>query len=169
MTPRALLAVLVAAACGTPVAEPPDGPRYHAERERVSFVAPEGWTTGRERDALVFTSHRNTIAVRSVPVEHDWVKTRAPELVFPATETYLRALPGATVSGSDAIRRAGFQGRVFSVTFQPRSAPTPYERRHAVLVGAKRVVHVVLTAPVGFLDETRAEFDAVIASLREEV
>lgn len=151
------------------------GKRETFAKGRFAIQVPDGWTTEREPGAVVFVGDeasaldRNTIAVRSVAREGDWVVERTAELVVPATAKALAALPGAEVTPATSLKVGDLVGAVFDVTYEPVAGNGErYARRHAVLVGRDRVFHLIHTAPVADLARTAASFDIAVKSLREE-
>ena len=167
-----LLGLLALASC---VVEG-DSDRQVLSDRGFSMMPLDGWTETTTRGDLVFLGpeemglQRNTIAIRSARKHGEWSKPRTPDLVVPATAKLLDALPGRRMSRAVPMRGNGLIGAAFDVSFEPRAKDGQrYSRRHVVLVGEKRVFHVLHTAPEGDLEYTAEVFDAVIDSLREEV
>ena len=142
--------------------------------DALSLAPPTGWEAKRQKDTLVFVAPsakdgtRATIAVRSVPVD-GWSEPRTPDTVLPSVETVLRALPSARVAGPTWIDHPAYRAAAYEVSFTPRSrGGRRYERRHVVVFAHEHVFHAFLTGPAGRLDESRAAFEHVLESLREE-
>jgi hypothetical protein len=159
---------LALAACQT---EP--GTRFLSSEDSVSFIRPDGWKQHRDRGTLILSlgeeaTSPNTIAVRTIAREDGWAEDRTVETVVPATQTVLRALPGSQVSEPAPITERGMKGASFYVRFEPKGAGRAYERQHIVLIGRQRVVHVMHTAPEGFLADTSDAFEQVFETIREE-
>jgi hypothetical protein len=176
MRPLGVVAVLAVLACLV-ACQVEDGQRSVSRNDHYSSIKPAGWAEKRDRGSTVFVARaegawpRNTIAIRSVPVEGEWVEKRTADRVVQATAKVLAALPQSTMSKT-ALRMSDgrWASAVFDVTFTPSSKPgVRYERRHVVLVGRRYVFHVVHTAPEGALVGTADAFEAVVDSLREEV
>jgi hypothetical protein len=171
---RALLAPLaLCIALGACQSERDD--RKVFEGQGFSMTPLDGWSEKNERGSLVLVGprgleqQRNTIAIRSVPVEGHWTEKRTAKLVVPATRKVVGSLPGAELHTERALEHERFEGRAFDLTFAPRKKQGErYDREHVVLVGKRRVLHVVHTAPKGMLIATQAAFDDLVESLREE-
>lgn len=168
-----VLATSVALLCSCQQAEPELASQTFAD-DGVSFAPPDGWRLRRDRDTLVMVEQatgaagRSTIAVRSVPIERGGV-VRTADNVLPSTETVLRALPGAQLSDPTKVEHPAYDGVAYDVTFVPQSRRgQTYQRRHVVLFAWSRVFHVLHTGPSGQLDRSRAAFEKVLASIREE-
>jgi hypothetical protein len=150
-----------------------DLPRSTYAEEAVSFVAPEGWDARRDRETLLFVEpagrhSRSTIAIRSIPVA-GWSEPRTPENILPSTETVLRSLPAAQVSGPTKFEHSAYPAVAYDVTFTPRSGRgTKYHRRHIVIFSPGRIVHVLHTGPRNHLVASEAPFRRLVDSLREE-
>src|SRR3970040_265528 len=94
------------------------GSRFTSQEDACSFTELSGWKAGRARGSLLLRDGSGaSIALRSVPANHDLGEPRTPELVNPAVARVLSALPGAEVSGPTPVR-TGLQGAKFEVTFQ---------------------------------------------------
>lgn len=171
---RFLFGILLAPALAACQSDAPEGERQAFTDGHFSIDVPDGWHSEYERGTVVLvgaeTTAHNTIAIRSVARTGEWVAERTPDLVVPATEKSLAALPGAgPVTPRGAVHVGALEGAAFEVVYQPDvGGGARYERRHVVLVGAHRVFHVVHTAPEGSLDRSAAAFEAAVASLREE-
>ena len=158
-----------AAACAA------DVPRYVARDDHFSIAPLDGWRAERQLGSVVFVQDEvgegagaATIAVRSVP--KDWAERRSPELLLAATEKVLRALPGAQVSGPVKVDKDGAAAFAFDLTWTPEGqGGARFERRHVVVIGRGRVLHLLHTGPAGSLADTQKDFDAVVATIREEV
>lgn len=162
------LAIVVLAGCSRP--EPP---RWTSAADHFSIAELPGWTATAERGSVVFRTPEQTgimasIAIRSVPVNGDWVEKRTPALVVPATERALQGLPEAQVARVGDVSRTGFSGSSYRVSILGSEGSQRYDRLHTVLVGQRRVIHVALTAPEGELDSATRAYDSVISSIREE-
>ena len=151
------------------------GERFVSEEDHFSIREMDGWTVKRDRGAAVFAGAaelglgHNTIAIRSAPLQGDWVEDRTVQGVTLATAKVLEALPKAQVEPSTPVVISGFRGARFDLSFEPRSKKGQrYARRHVVLVGKRRLYHIVHTAPEGDLQYTAEVFDAVVSSLNEE-
>ncbi len=171
-----LLVVLAVAACGSQSAkEPYAGPRFRSPESHFSTRELPHWRATRDRNATVLIyegaeGKQSTISVRAVPISGEWVADRTPEIVFPATAKWLASLPEARVSTPSEVNEDGFRGVSFDLSFVPSTGRgARYERRHVVLIGSKYVFHITHTGPAGSLAATSDEFDAVLASFREEV
>ena len=173
MSRAALLAaaVVVLASCQS---ESRDASVKTFADDALSLAPPPGWDAKRQKDTLVFVAPsakdgtRATIAVRSVPVD-GWSEPRTPETVLPSVETVLRALPSAKVTGPTWIDHPAYRAAAYEVSFTPRSrGGRVYERRHVVVFAHDHVFHAFLTAPAGHVDVSRAAFERVLESLREE-
>jgi len=157
------------------------GESYRLPGAGVQLQPPAGWVERAGRDEVVYAraikgKGRNTIAVRAVPVEpaatapHGWTERRTREVVIPATEEAIRYLPEARILSKREVTVAGLPGESLDVTFAPPGkGGARYAREHVVLVGKSRVFHVMHTGRVGSLAATKSEFQAVVASLKEEV
>lgn len=170
MTRRLLVAIVVACACQ--VEDHPDA-RLFAD-DALSVAPPAGWQITRQKDTLLFVGGspaddaRPTIAIRSIPVS-GWSEPRTADNVLPSVETVLRALPEAKVKGPVEIDQPAYRAVAYEVVFKPRGGGgRKYERRHVVVFSASHIFHAFLTAPAGTLANSRATFDEVLASLREE-
>jgi hypothetical protein len=152
------------------------GPRWRDTDGHFSVVEPAGWTRGLEKGTTIYYADAvegagpHSIAIRSVPRRGDWVAERTPELVLPATRQAVLGLPAADLVAETPWSRDGLQGVLYQVSYAPPGGRgARYERQHLVWVGRERVFHVLHTAPAGELSQTADVFDAVVASLREEV
>jgi hypothetical protein len=140
-----------------------------------SMAELDGWAEKTERGSLVFVGPEeiglahNTIAIRSVPVEGDWTDRRTAKLVIPATRKVVSALPGAELLAERQLAHKRFEGKAFDLVFEPRKKKGErYGREHVVLVGKKRVLHLIHTAPEGDLEKSTEVFDHIVDSIREE-
>lgn len=148
----------------------PPGQHYNA-------MAPKGWRTGVDQDVTVFAADfvngsRTTIAIRSAPRDGAWETRRSADAIVPATRKAIAGMAEVkTLSETVATSGDGvMSGTEFDFTYVPASRPgLRYERRQIVLVGAKRVFHILHTGRVGALDATDRSFREVVASLREEI
>ena len=166
MTRVLLLFFAVTSSCGNGDV----GPRHVSSDDGVSFAELDGWSIGRERATLVLTRPRSSavIAVRTVPRD-SWSEPRDEENVVPAVAKVLAALPGARVSGPKELDGAGYPGVTFDVEFTPPGGGgTRYQRRHAVLFGSRRILHVFLTAPAGQIAQGKGAFDTIVETIEEE-
>jgi len=169
--PLSLVFFVVVVACQSD----PEAPEARTFTEdAVSLVPPAGWEIRRDRETLVLlggsptSRSRPTIAVRAVPIT-DTTEGHTADTVLPSTEKVLRALPGARVRGPFDVEHPVYQARAFDVTWTPRSRKGQrYQRRHVTLIAPGHLYHVFLTAAEGELENSRAELDRVIASLRED-
>ncbi len=142
----------------------------------VSYLAPAGYTARRDRDTWVLSRQgeraRTTIAIRTVK-NADWStdgsQGRPPDVVIPATELALKALPGAEVSRTRSREHAEYRASELSVVFTPRSrGGERYERTHVTLFAPEHVIHVFQTAPAGRAAITAGDFARVVDSIRED-
>lgn len=171
---RALLlmtSVLLLASCQT---DRDDAAAKTFAEDDLSLVPPSGWEVKRQKDTLVFVGKaaedgsRNTMAVRSLRVD-GWSEPRTPDTVLPSVENVLRALPGARVKGPTWIDHPAYRAAAYDVVWRPRSrGGRTYERRHVVVFAGDHLFHAFLTGPTGQIEESRAAFERVLASLREE-
>jgi len=148
------------------------GKIHVADQDHVSFAELDGWSLRHDRGTWVQVGQGerelSTISIRSVD-RNGWSEDRSPELVLPATETSLRALPSAQVHGPKDLDHPVYPASVFAVTFEPRSKKGKrYQRRHVVVFGDQRIFHVLLTAPDGAIENSQKPFDTVVNSVREE-
>lgn len=163
-----------AAIAGLMACQADSRPRYVSEQDHFSIIELPGWTEKRDRGSVVFVGSaadgldRNTIVIRAVPREGDWVQERTFARVAPATTVVLEALPGAKVSAPTPLASDRFEGARFELSFAPRGKDTRYERTHVVLLGDLYLFHIIHTSPEGDLHYTAGIFDEVVASLREE-
>lgn len=141
--------------------------------DELSLAPPAGWEVKRQKDTLVFVAPatdgaRATIAVRSVPIA-GWSEPRTADSVLPSVEHVLRALPEAKVTGPTWINHPAYRAAAYDVVFTPNSrGGRRYERRHVVLFAGDHVYHAFLTGPAGHVGESRAAFERLLDSLREE-
>jgi hypothetical protein len=165
-------ALLALAACQASESRP----RFVSEQHHFSIVdlEPDGWTHKPDRGAVVFAGNaddgleQNTIAIRGIRREGDWIRERTAERVVPATRRVLSALPEAKVSPPTTETRGAFACATFDLTFAPRGKDRRYARRHVTCVGTETVFHLLHTSPEGELHFTERVFDDIVASLREE-
>ena len=76
----------------------------------------------------------------------------------------------AQVSGPVAVDKDGAAAFAFDLTWTPEGqGGARFERRHVVVIGRGRVLHLLHTGPAGSLADTQKDFDAVVATIREEV
>ena len=168
MRPAIAAAIALLVACASE-----EAPRQRHEDDHGGYVVayPRAWTISRERGAAVFISddQRHRIIIRSAtrPPEVIERKPTAEPDVYAATAQVLRSLPQARVSEPKTIEHPTLRGARFRVTFTPLGKQA-HQRMHVTLVGAKRVFHVIHTAPTADeLDETA--FNQMVSSLREKV
>ena len=173
MTRRVLFVVALMAAGAAACAA--DVPRYVAKDDHFSIAPLDGWRAERQLGSVVFVQDEvgedtgeATIAVRSVA--KDWAERRDTAQLLAATEKVLRSLPGAQVSGPVKVDKAGAAAFAFDLTWTPEGqGGARFERRHVVVIGRGRVLHLLHTGPAGSLADTQKDFDAVVATIREEV
>jgi hypothetical protein len=135
---------------------------------------PTGWQSAEVRGNVQFTSReparaKHTIVIRAAEKPRE-LREGTPSTVDGIVDTtaiVLRALPKSNVASRTTIAGAELPGAVFSLSFVPRGLETRYRREHAVLVGKKRMFHVIYTAPA---DETvdKTAFDRIVTTLAEE-
>jgi hypothetical protein len=158
----AVALVLVAAcASGTDT-----GDRFRAEQEGFSLVLPDDWSSRSDRGAWIFASRsqpRRTLAVRSL-----LIADRATGLhALDATKTVVEALPEVRMTATRSLETP-LRGVSYQLTFVPPRSAERYARTHVVLLGKRRVFHVIETAPVAAAGDG-STIHAVVASFREEV
>jgi hypothetical protein len=168
--PGALADVTVDETAGKLVSEPT---RVASRAGRFGAVVPAGWRLRLGQTDLTLTAgepghpRRGAVFLRTAPIEGDWSAKRTPELVIPATRKVIEGLPQARLGTTESLQPPGFSGAAFEVSFSTVDGRR-YDRRHVVLLGHRQVFHVVHTALSGHLGDTRADFDSVLATLREE-
>lgn len=145
------------------------GPRTTSAEDGVSFAELKSYTARREQGALLLTgTSKQTIAVRAVPADA-WSEPRTPDNVLPSVARVLAAMPSAVVTGPFEVEHPSYRAVAFDVVFAPPGlAGRRYERRHVVLFGDRKVIHVLATAPAGQLQRSHKDLDKVVASMREE-
>jgi hypothetical protein len=141
-------------------------------RDHVSFAVPDGFRLTRDRDAWILVGEKEragaTILIRSV-ARDGWSQDRSSEMVLASTEIALRAYPGASVKGPTKLDDAPYPGFAFDLTFEPRAKRGErYRRRHATLISAGHVFHVVETWPATQDETARRDYRHVLDSVREE-
>lgn len=151
------------------------GETYRSAAEHYSVALPAGWKLTHEYSSLVLAvdgdpAKRDSILVRSAPVDGEWVEKRTPQLVLPATKRAILGLPAARIEAERQVEHGGLPGREWTFSFEPEGKRgARYVRRHITLMGKQRLFHVALTGRPGALDRSRGEFESVLASLKEEV
>lgn len=160
-------------ACG---GSEPNHERYDNAEQRYSVAQPEGWTPSIVRGSAQFTSRagaalkKHTIVVRAaeMPREITEGKSTTRDDVVAATARVLNAMPRARVGEGQVVASTELPATRFSLTFLPRGFKETYRREHVVLVGSKRLYHVIYTAPAGeSIDE--AAFKTMVTTLTEGV
>ncbi len=157
-------ALMLAGCAAEPEAPPTE--RYVDPQDGFSVEVPAGWTSTRDRGAVIFTpgaDSRRTLVVRAVPRE----PSTPARKVLRATRTVVRGLPGAEVQRERSLD-GDVPGVSFSLTFVPPGFDRRYARTHTVVVGDEHVFHVIDTAPAGEQRDDRV-VEVAVASLREEV
>jgi hypothetical protein len=161
----------------SPLSEPSAVYR-HAEQGYM-VATPKGWTATMVRGSAQFAppvgaksaGRKHTIVIRAQerPAELTEGKPATREDMLLATEKVLRALPRATVGARTAIADSELPAARYSLTFAPPLADgRSYRREHVVIVGSKRLFHVIYTAPAGeAVDE--AALVAMASTLTEGV
>ena len=149
----------------------------HSERHfEQGFTAslPAGWRSSFVRGNVQLTSPeqslaKHTIIVRAAdkPRELREGTPATAEHIVDTTEQVLRGLRKAEIARRAAIVGAKLPGAVFTLSFVPRGLARPYQREHAVLVGKKRMFHIIYTAPAGEPVD-KAAFERVVTTLVEE-
>jgi hypothetical protein len=166
-----VVAAALAIGCGSTAED--KRPRHHSDEDHVSVYSPPGWEVQRELGSLVLVADpggeaaRNTISIRTAPVEGAWTERRTRELVLPATEKVLAALPSAKVSPPVELEVGGRAAVAYDVSWVPQGKKTRYERRHVVVFANDHVYHVMHTGPAAQFAKGKKVFDAVLASLEE--
>jgi hypothetical protein len=148
-----------------------DRPRSVFEADGFSVATPTGWTSSRELGTVVFRrtdGARGSLAVRSAPLDGEWVEARTLENVIPATQRALEALPEAKVKATGEVEFAGMRGASFDVSFRPARGKGIVDRRHIVLVGSTHVFHVFASAQRGDLKDLEPVLQGIVSSIREE-
>ena len=160
------LLLLATSACGQ---EGYDGPRFHSTEDGVSFAKLTGWNVTRERATVVLSNPKRaaTIAIRTIPRD-GWSEPRDSESVFPAVATVLGSLPQARVSEPKDVAAADYPAVEYDVDFRPSRAGKLYQRRHIALLADSHVIHVFIVAPAGQLEYSRAAFETIVKTIREE-
>lgn len=140
----------------------------------LEVQAMDGWTLERQPGALVFVGdpaaygERVTITIQSSKkLAPDVPNADASDAIIEATEVVLRGMPEAEVEPGQRTERAGMKAAYFDASFRPRNRSQRYERRHVVLIGNRRVFHLLHTAPAGGLVASADEFEHVVRSIRE--
>lgn len=148
--------------------------RHRPTDRDYSIRSLDGWTERVHGEAVVFVGdpelgqERVTISIRDARLRaSDVPDTSSTEVVLAGTRSVLEALPEVEMTTERTLRRSGFVGADYSLSFVPSGKQERYDRRHVVLVG-ERIYHVIHTAPAGQLVSTAAVFDEVVASLKEE-
>ena len=73
------------------------------------------------------------------------------------------------MTGPTWINHPAYRVAAFDVVFTPKSrGGRRYQRRHVVVFAGDHVYHAFLTCLAGHNDESRAAFERVLDSLREE-
>jgi hypothetical protein len=160
-----IFTTVLLAACGTD-----DAPRTSFDRDGFSIATLPGWSSARENGTLVLRradGARGSLAVRSAPLDGEWVEPRSLENVVPATQRALEGLPGSRVKPTGEVAFGGMTGASFDVSFRVHGKGS-VDRRHIVLVGGAHVFHVFATAQRGRLGELEPALQSVLSSIREE-
>lgn len=165
---RALVITALVACSGSSNPEPSQ--IFTNAEHGYSVGQPVGWSTSEDRGATRFapSSGKQTIVVRSAPRPSQIVEGKAttPEDVAEATRAALQRLTREKLAEPTRVD-GELPGSRFSFTFRPQSVGKPYRRTHVVLVGEKRLFHVIQTAPLGEKLDDKA-MQEMVATLVEE-
>lgn len=173
MSRLTVLPILTLAACAGGDSSSFD--RYANGEQRYAVAQPDGWKPATVRGVTQFSSSnadltKHTIVVRAadIPPEITEGKATTHKDVIAATERALRGLPRAKVGSPETLLGGELPGARFSLTFVPRGKTSTYRREHAVLIGAKRLFHVMYTRP-GNEQIDEAAFKQMVTTLTEGV
>lgn len=152
----------------------PSAERLTSTAHGFSVEQPAGWADTVVRGSVQLAPvdaklARHTIVVRATERPREIVEgtPATPAAIIATTEQVLRDWPRTTVAPRGHLSAARLPGARFALTFLPRRLDRTYRREHVVLVGARRVFHVMYTAPANEAIEESA-LDRVVATLAEE-
>jgi hypothetical protein len=175
MNPRLPLMLALSLAACAPSDSSDAFERYANAEQRYTVAQPDGWKPAIVRGLTQFSTAnadraKHTIVVRAadLPPEITEGKRTTHKDVIAATERALRGLPRAKLGAPESLLTGQLPGARFSVTFVPRGKQATYRREHAVLIGTRRLYHVMYTRPD---DEPidAAAFQQMVTTLTEGV